>query len=157
MNDHEHYLNLALTEAGEAIHKGGGPFGAVLVTVDGAIYKGADCVLTTNDPTAHAEMTAIRLAAATEQTYDLSGSTLYSSSEPCPMCLTAALWARIPRIYYAATAEQAATAGFDDASFYRQLSKGVSSVTDAQVTHLALPQANAPFEEWGNYEGRVDF
>lgn len=152
-----HHLALSIAAATSSIYEGGGPFGAVLVTKDGNVYKGTDRVLLINDPTAHAEMVAIREASSAEANYDLSGSTLYSSCQPCPMCLTAALWARVSRIVYAATAAQAAAAGFDDASFYQQLSRGLDTVVDAEIDHLDLAEANGPFEAWGRYEGRVDF
>ena len=153
----DNYLQLAVTEATKSIFEGGGPFGAVIVTKSGNVYVGTDQVLTSNDPTAHAEIQAIRKATQGEQHYDLKGSVLYSSCQPCPMCLTAALWARVPRIVYAATAEQAAAAGFDDAAFYQQLSGGLATVTDAALDHLELPTSNQPFEAWMDYEGRIDF
>lgn len=153
----DQYMRMAVTAATDSIGEGGGPFGAVLVTASGRVYTGTDQVLTTNDPTAHAEVMAIRAASEGEQNYDLSGSVLYSSCQPCPMCLTAALWARIPRVVYAATAQQAAEAGFDDASFYRQLEGGLETVTDADLTHIDLPNANQPFETWDQFEGKVDF
>lgn len=153
----ERHLQLAIDEATKSILEGGGPFGAVLVTKGGNIYVGTDQVLTLNDPTAHAEIQVIRAAAQGEQNYNLSGSVLYSSCEPCPMCLTGALWARVPRIVYAATSQQAAAAGFDDAEFYQQLSGGTSTVTAAQVHHIELPDADKPFEAWLSFEGRVDF
>lgn len=151
------YLQLAIDIAAESVSSGGGPFGAVIVTPPGNLYTGSDRVLLTNDPTAHAEVDAIRLATAAEETYDLSGSVLYSSCAPCPMCLTAALWARIPRILYAGTSEQATAAGFDDAAFYRQISGGFSTVTDAEIHHLNLNDANKPFEVWDAYEGKISF
>ena len=73
------------------------------------------------------------------------------------MCLTAALWARIDRIVYAATADRAAASGFDDANFYRQLEQGVDSVSDANIEHLALPAADEPFDSWDSCEGKIDF
>ena len=157
MSDDKEFLQRAVDAATASVPRGGGPFGAVVVTSDGQVYEGADTVLTTNDPTAHAEMNAIRAASQGQEDYDLSGAVLYSSSEPCPMCLTAALWARIDRIVYAATADRAAASGFDDANFYRQLKQGVDSVSDATIEHLALPAADEPFDSWDSYEGRIDF
>ena len=157
VRDDRNFLQRAVDAAIVSIPRGGGPFGAIVVTSDGQVYEGTDTVLTTNDSTAHAEMNAIRAASQGQENYDLSGSVLYSSSEPCPMCLTAALWARIDRIVYAATADRAAASGFDDASFYRQLKRGVDSVSDAAIEHLRLPTANEPFDSWDSYEGRIDF
>ena len=157
MDDDKKFLARAVDIATASIERGGGPFGALIVTANGDVYEGQDTVLTSNDPTAHAEVAAIRAASSGEERFELSGSTLYSSCEPCPMCLTAALWARIPRIIYAATSDRAAAAGFDDANFYRQLSEGISSVTDARVEHCPLANADQPFDAWEAYEGRVEF
>ena len=157
MSDDKEFLQRAVDAATASVPRGGGPFGAVLVTSDGQVYEGTDTVPITNDPTAHAEMNAIRAASQGKEDYDLSGAVLYSSSEPCPMCLTAALWARIERIVYAATTDRAAASGFDDANFYRQLQQGVDSVTDANIEHLQLSAANEPFDSWDSYEGKIDF
>jgi guanine deaminase len=94
--DDEAYLQVATTLATENVLTGnGGPFGAVIVTADGRIFGKGNSVTTTNDPTAHAEVNAIRLACKELETFDLSGCVLYSSCEPCPMCLGAALWSRV--------------------------------------------------------------
>ena len=146
MNDNE-LTEKAIRLAVENVANGGGPFGAVLVTGNGNEYDGVNRVTAINDPTAHAEVMAIREAAAAEG-FDLTGSVLYASCEPCPMCLTAALWARVDRIVYAATHDDAAAAGFDDSSFYTQLRHGLKSVEDAEITHLKLPERRAPFEAW---------
>lgn len=146
----------AIRLAVENVADGGGPFGAVVVTASGNEYDGANRVTTLNDPTAHAEVQAIRAAAANEG-FDLSGSTLYASCQPCPMCLTAALWARIDRIVYAATQDDAAAAGFDDSAFYTQLCSGLKSVTDAKIVHLELDDRHAPFEAWEANSGHTEY
>src|SRR6202140_2642607 len=99
----------------------GGPFGAVVVKNGTIIAEAANQVTSTNDPTAHAEMVAIREACRKLAVFDLDGCEIYSSCEPCPMCLGAIYWARLSRIYFATTAEDAAKAGFDDSFIYGEL------------------------------------
>ncbi|MBQ9235322.1 MAG: nucleoside deaminase [Alphaproteobacteria bacterium] len=106
-------------------HLDGGPFGAVIYQADTCIAKGWNHVLSAPDATAHAEVTAIREACKNLQTFDLSGCVLYSSCEPCPMCLMAAKWANISRIFFAATREDAAAIGFRDDELYKLLKDGV--------------------------------
>lgn len=101
----------------------GGPFGAVIVKDGQIVGRGWNRVTSTNDPTAHAEVVAIRDACARLKTFSLAGCELYSSCEPCPLCLAAIYWARLDRVYYAATCDDAAEAGFDDRNFYRELAK----------------------------------
>ncbi len=101
----------------------GGPFGALIVKGNKVIAAGWNRVTSTNDPTTHAEIVAIRAACRKLKTFSLKGSVLYSSCEPCPMCLAAIYWARITRVYYAATSLDAARIGFDDHSFYQELKR----------------------------------
>jgi tRNA(Arg) A34 adenosine deaminase TadA len=100
----------------------GGPFGAVVVKDGEIVGEGHNRVLATNDPTAHGEVVAIRAACARIGSFSLAGCEIHSTGEPCPMCLGAILWARIPRIYYGFSIADAAAAGFDDREFYRQFS-----------------------------------
>ena len=153
MTDHA-FLTTAIDLAARSAETGGGPFGAVIVTPSGGLYPANNTVTATHDPTAHAEVNAIRAAGAGEGTNDLTGAVLYSSSEPCPMCLTAALWARIDRLVYAATIDDAAAAGFDDSSFYRQIRE---SVTDMSVVHDDHPHRLRPFEAWLDNTHRIDY
>lgn len=99
----------------------GGPFGAVVVRDGEIISEGVNCVTASNDPTAHAEIVAIRKACGRLKQFDLKGCEIYTSCEPCPMCLGAIYWARPERIYYANTAADAANAGFDDSFIYREI------------------------------------
>lgn len=101
----------------------GGPFGAVIVRDGKVVGCGWNRVTSTNDPTAHAEVVAIREACSHLKTFSLAGCEIYSSCEPCPLCLAAIYWSRLDRIYYAATCDDAAAAGFDDRVFYRELAK----------------------------------
>jgi len=142
------FLNRAIELARETMLKGrGGPFGAVVVRGGTIIGEGANCVLGNNDPTAHAEVQAIRDASAREKNFVLAGSVIYASSEPCPMCLAAILWARISRIVYANDRGVAAAVGFDDSFFYEQLALPEQSRA-IPSSHLKLDHAAALFEEW---------
>lgn len=152
-NDRE-FLTAAIDLAARSAETGGGPFGAVVVTAGGGLYLAHNTVTATHDPTAHAEVNAIRAAGEGEGTNDLTGAVLYSSSEPCPMCLTAALWARIDRLVFAAGIEDAAAAGFDDSSFYRQIRE---SVTDMSVEHDKHPHRLRPFTAWLDNTHRIDY
>ena len=141
------HLTRALDLASASATTDGGPFGAVVVAADGRVFEGTNRVTAANDPTAHAEVTAIREAAAGLGTFDLSGCVLYSSCEPCPMCLGAALWARIDRVVFAADRHDAAAAGFDDAAFYEYFE--APDRRDAMpVRQHPIAQRTAPFEAW---------
>ena len=118
------HLRHAIALSAKAIEDDvGGPFGAVVVKDGQVVGEGRNRVLASHDPTAHAEVQAIRAAARNLGTHDLGGSVLYTSCEPCPMCLAAAYWARVERIVYAAGQEDAAAIGFDDAAFYAELER----------------------------------
>lgn len=149
-----HPLDAAINAAAHSAATGGGPFGAVIVTTTGTQYPATNSVTSTTDPTAHAEVNAIRSAAAGEGTHDLTGATLYTSCYPCPMCLGAALWARVSRIVYAATPEDAADAGFDDREFY-------TKVTDHANLPLLIHDTGAdaikPFTAWANNPTRTTY
>ena len=155
------HLEKAVTLAVDSVANAGGPFGAVVVTRDGRVIEGNNRVTQDNDPTAHAEVTAIRRACAELGTFDLSGAVLYSSCEPCPMCLASALWARVDAVYFAADRHDAAAAGFDDAVFYdffaatpeaRAAGGGVMT-----VRHERTDSAVAPFDAWRVLDTRIDY
>ena len=116
------FIEMANEEAltGSSVNDGG-PFGAVITKAGKVISRGHNEVLKTNDPTAHAEMVAIRRAAQALGSYDLSGCEIHSSCEPCPMCLAAIYWARISKVYYGCTKEDAARIGFDDNAIYEYI------------------------------------
>lgn len=132
----------------------GGPFGAVVVRDGQIIGEGWNRVLETNDPTAHAEIIAIRDACARLGTYDLGGAVLYTSCEPCPMCLAAIYWARIGHIHYGNARQDAADIGFDDAVIYDEIPK---SPTERQIpmTRLLPDEARAAFDAWAVLPGRI--
>lgn len=134
----------------------GGPFGAVVVKDNRVIGRGWNCVTSTNDPTAHAEVMAIRDACSTLATFDLTGCKLYASCEPCPMCLAAIYWARIDKLYYAATRQDAAAAGFDDDFIYTEISKPWN--TRALPAEQALqPEAQNAFTLWNAKQNRTAY
>ncbi|MEO8284705.1 MAG: nucleoside deaminase [Pseudarthrobacter sp.] len=157
----EQFLARSIQLATANVLNSGGPFGAVVVTADGQAFDGVNRVTATNDPTAHAEVTAIRRACTELATFDLRGSTLYSSCEPCPMCLASALWARIDRVVFAADRHDAASVGFDDAVFYEYFENENRDVL-MPVSKLELgdPQAPAslePFNTWNTLDSRIDY
>ena len=150
------HLDRAVALAVESVARAGGPFGAVLVTADGRVVEGSNRVTQDNDPTAHAEVTAIRRACSLLGTFDLSGATLYSSCEPCPMCLASALWARVGAVHFAADRHDAARAGFDDAAFYDLLAADPADRA-MPVVGTRRPGAVAPFDAWRDLGTRVEY
>lgn len=134
----------------------GGPFGAVVVKDGKVIGKSANRVMATNDPTAHAEVSAIRIACKKMKTYDLSGCTVYTSCEPCPMCLSAAYWAKIDRIYYANTQQDAQHIGFSDQLIYEELSKPMHERA-IPVHQLMRDEAQTAFILWIQSAMRVAY
>lgn len=134
----------------------GGPFGAVVVMDGKVVAEGWNQVTSTNDPTAHAEVVAIRRACTALNRFDLRGATLYSSCEPCPMCLASALWARVDRIVYANTREDAAAIGFDDAPFYGEM-KRAPAITMARMEHRPSAEARGVFLEWTAMPDKVAY
>ncbi|MGJ7441832.1 nucleoside deaminase [Aquipuribacter sp. MA13-6] len=156
-----HALLARAVELGVAsVGQGGGPFGAVVARLqDGVLVpvaEGANQVTTANDPTAHAEVVALRAAGAALGTFDLSGCVMLASCEPCPMCLTAGLWARVDSMWFAASREDAATAGFDDLAFYDAMAQPREHWS-VPVRSVDLPERTAPFDEWSRTAGRVEY
>ncbi|MGA4506459.1 nucleoside deaminase [Propionibacteriaceae bacterium G1746] len=152
------HLEAAIAAATANVTAGGGPFGAVLVAPDGRTFTAANRVTDLNDPTAHAEVMAIRAAGAALGTFDLTGCVLYSSCQPCPMCLAAAQWARLDRVEFAATGDDAAAAGFDDDLILRGLRGEAVLETPVTRAHLDHPDDRlAPFQAWAAHEGKVHY
>lgn len=153
------YLARAVDLATENVRNEGGPFGAIVVSADGRVFEGVNRVTANLDPSAHAEVTAIRNACQGLGTFDLSGAVLYSSCEPCPMCLATSLWARIDKVYFAADRDDAANAGFDDAVFYRYFEGGAEDKYLMPVSQETLSPAQrvAPFTEWNQNSTRTDY
>src|ERR1700728_5458607 len=134
----------------------GGPFGAVVVRDGKIVGEGANSVTSTNDPTAHAEVNAIRAATKALRTFTLGGCELYTSCEPCPMCLAAAYWARLDAVYYGASAADAARAGFDDAFLYAELRKSTSERSMSEV-QLLKDEAWESFAAWITSPNKVAY
>ena len=132
----------------------GGPFGCVIVKDGKIVGEGCNQVTTSNDPTAHAEVVAIRNACKTLDSFQLEGCDIYASCEPCPMCLGAIYWARPARVFYANTKDDAAAINFDDMFIYYEIDKQPGS---RQIPFIHLPNANAKnvFEEWKNLENKI--
>ena len=145
--DHE-FLRHAIRIAQKHMELGhGGPFGAVVVSEEGVIFEGWNQVTTSPDPTAHAEIVAIRKAAAGLSRFSLKGCTLYASCEPCPMCLAASYWARLDRVVFAATRHDAALAGFDDEVLYQELALPVSA-RSLSMQSMLRDEAVVVFDQW---------
>ena len=134
----------------------GGPFGAVIVKDGKVIAKSANKVTTSNDPTAHAEVSAIRLACRKLKTFDLSGCVIYTSCEPCPMCLGAIYWSRIGLIYYANTKRDAANIGFDDQFIYDELDLDMNKRT-LPIVQLMRDDAQKAFKSWSDSEMKIEY
>lgn len=160
-NSDEKYLSLAIQLAIGNVDDDGGPFAALIVTADGQEFTGVNRVTANNDPTAHGEVMAIRNACAALSNFDLTGATLYTSCEPCPLCLSAALWARVQRVVYAADRFDAAAAGFDDAEFYEFFTQPIEersmTVTQLVLTNHDSTHHTAPFAQWATLANRVDY
>jgi len=137
-------------------HKLGGPFGAAIVRDGEVIARGHNEVTSSNDPTAHAEILAIRRACQALQTFHLKGCVLYTSCEPCPMCLAAIYWAQIDRIYYGCDQRVAAASGFSDEFLYDELKRSVGD--RAIPTEQFLPEeCRAAFDEWDALEDKTPY
>jgi len=151
------WLRRAIAIAAENAASGaGGPFGAVITRGGKLIAEGVNRVTTACDPTAHAEVNAIRQAAAALKTHDLSGCEIYASCEPCPMCLGAILWARLDRVWYAATQQQAAAAGFDDSNFYTQIGLPPDQ-RSIPMTLVPGSDSDEPFLAWQRFSAKVPY
>ena len=145
-------VDLAVANVGE----GGGPFGAVVVKGGELVATGQNRVTNDLDPTAHAEVMAIRAACSRLGDFALTGCTLYASCEPCPLCVSAALWARLDRVVYAADRDDAARGGFDDRMFYDLFSRD-RTTWPMPVTEVSLEESFAPFTAWLDQAGRTPY
>ena len=134
----------------------GGPFGAVIVKDGKVIARGTNNVTATNDPTAHAEIVAIRKACKSLKTYQLTGCEIYTSCEPCPMCLAAIYWARPDKIYFANSKEDAAAINFDDKLIYEEIAKPVSE-RKIFTQQLLREEALAAFQKWSESPNKIEY
>lgn len=154
---HNSFMQEAIQQAVENVRSGrGGPFGALVVKEGRVIARGTNLVTSTNDPTAHAEVTAIREACRALSAFQLTGCEIYTSCEPCPMCMGAIYWARPDRVYFAATARDAAEAGFDDSFIYEEL-KRLLPERKIPFESMMRDEGLEPFREWARKADRIRY
>ena len=150
------FMRRAIALSHAMVKAGGGPFGAVIVK-DGAILaEGANRVTSANDPTAHAEIVAIREACAKLGRFSLAGCEIYTSCEPCPMCLAAIYWARLDRVYYANGRSDAAAIGFDDERLYREIPLPIDA-RSLPMTRLLADEARTAFDAWTRHPDKLRY
>ncbi|RDD29928.1 tRNA-specific adenosine deaminase [Prosthecochloris sp. ZM] len=148
------FLDRALALAVENVAAGGGPFGALIVRNGEVVATGVNRVTRENDPTSHAEVNAIRAASQKLKTFRLEGCELYSSCEPCPMCMGAIYWAGVTTVYYGADSDEAAVAGFDDRYIYDELRKKPQQRT-VRCIQIPSPSNREPFDAWRLCDNKV--
>jgi tRNA(Arg) A34 adenosine deaminase TadA len=146
---HKAFIQRAVAVAERSINEGGGPFGAVIVKEGEIIAEAANRVTLQHDPTAHAEVVAIRKTASRLGSHDLSGCVLYATCEPCPMCMGAIYWARIGEVYFASGREEAASAGFDDDHIYKELDKPIEK-RSIKMAQVETNEATNLFRMWND-------
>ena len=158
MNDPDRYFMLEAIKLSQIgmDHNEGGPFGSVVVRNGEIVGQGHNRVTSTNDPTAHAEVVAIRDACARLQTYELPDCDVYTSCEPCPMCLSALYWARIKNIYFACTRKDAALIGFDDDFIYKEIPKDFNQRA-IPIGQFMREDAFEIFKKWMNKSDKIDY
>jgi len=152
-----HFMLEAVRLSAQSVQQGtGGPFGAVVVKNGEIIATGSNCVTTANDPTAHAEVMAIRAACTVLGNFQLTGCDLYTSCEPCPMCLGAIYWARPDRVFYANNRYDAAAIGFDDRFIYDEITQ-LPENRKIPFIQLPCPEAAQPFTDWLNSTQKITY
>ena len=155
--DQNEFMQCAIALALENVQSNrGGPFGALIARNGKIIAEGSNRVTSTNDPTAHAEMVAIREACTHLGTFQLTGCEIYASCEPCPMCLAAIYWARLDRIYFAGTGSDAAKVGFDDSLIYRVMAKPQAQ-RKIPMIQLMHEESLAPFRAWERKPDKISY
>lgn len=155
--NHEGYMRRAIELSREKMCDGeGGPFAAIVVIGDEIVGEGWNQVTSHNDPTAHAEVVAVRDACARLDRFSLEGAVLYTSCEPCPMCLAAIYWAHVSRLFYANTTEDAAGIGFDDAMLYREIALPVRE-RSLPAERILGDEAIKVFAEWDSKDDKVTY
>ena len=156
MDEHEKFMRKAISLSIQNIGRGGGPFGAVIVKDGRIVATGVNRVTAVNDPTAHAEISAIRKAAKKLGTFSLEGCTLYTSCEPCPMCLGAVYWAHFDRLFYANTKSDAKKIGFDDSFIYDEIELNPSE-RSIKTVRLLPEEAIRAFEFWNEKDDKIGY
>ena len=150
------FMQMAIDASIQNVKNGGGPFGAVIVRNGQVIATGVNRVTANNDPTAHAEVSAIRTACAQLGTFHLQDCVIYTSCEPCPMCLSAIYWSGITRIYYGNTAQDANNIGFSDKFIYDELATPMSQ-RSIPVQNIMRDEALSAFRAWEEKEDKVEY
>jgi len=150
------FMKRAIELSIKSVNNGGGPFGSVIVKGDKIIAEGSNKVTSNNDPTAHGEIVAIREACKKLNNFSLNGCELYSTCEPCPMCLSAIYWARIDKIYYANTREDARKIDFDDSLIYSELQKNIDK-RKIPMIQMMRNEALKAFEMWDKKTDKVKY
>jgi guanine deaminase len=150
------FMARAIQLSVENVHYGGGPFGAVVVRDGAIIAEGVNRVTSTSDPTAHAEVSAIRAACAKLGVFELKGCDLYTSCEPCPMCLGAIYWARLAHVYFGNLAADAAKIGFDDAFIYREIAQPHAQ-REIPMIQMMREEALAGFRVWEANPNKIEY
>ena len=150
------FMKKAIELSIKSVNNGGGPFGSVIVKGDKIIAEGSNKVTSNNDPTAHGEIVAIREACKKLNNFSLNGCELYSTCEPCPMCLSAIYWARIDKIYYANTREDARKIDFDDSLIYSELQKNIDK-RKIPMVQMMRNEALKAFELWDKKKDKVKY
>jgi tRNA(Arg) A34 adenosine deaminase TadA len=154
---HEEFMHCAFEEAMNGIRRNlGGPFGAVVVCDGIIIGRGCNMVTSTNDPSAHAEIVAIREACKNQESFHLSNAVLYATCEPCPMCMSAIYWANIKDVYYCSDRVDAEKIGFSDNFIYEELAKPLSK-RSIQIKQLNLPDAGKLFDVWSDKPDKTPY
>lgn len=153
---HDRFMKMAISLALDGIEKGHGPFGAVIVKGDVVVGTGTNRVTSSNDPTAHAEVCAIRNACEGLKNFSLKGCAIYTSCEPCPMCLAAIYWSRLDRIYYGATRADAAKINFDDQHIYEEINKPLTARA-LPITQVLHDDALLVFAKWSAFDARTNY
>lgn len=150
------FMRRAIDLSLKNVKKGGGPFGAVVTRNGEILAESCNLVTETNDPTAHAEINVIRVAAQKLKTFDLSGCVIYSSCEPCPMCLGAIYWARIDKVVFANTTSDAQSIGFNDALIYEEISRPPEE-RKIEFKQLLREEALVAFKAWEESENKIKY
>ena len=150
------FMRRAIELSLENVKRGGGPFGAVITQNEVILAESCNLVTAINDPTAHAEINVIRAAAQKLETFDLSGCVIYSSCEPCPMCLGAIYWARIDKVVFANTTSDAKSIGFDDSLIYEEISRPLRE-REIEFRQLLREEALEAFKAWEESDNKIEY
>jgi len=156
MKRHDYYMQRAIELSKQSINSGGGPFGAVIVKDGKIIAEAANSVTNDNDPTAHAEVNAIRKASKLLNTFDLSDCQIYTSCEPCPMCLGAIYWSGIKTVFYGNDKQDAANINFDDRFIYEEIERPIAQ-RNVKFKQLLKDEAIVAFKKWDESESKTEY